>query len=394
MPLPLATLILYGLAALGVAVLLLELYALWKLPRRTLPTPRSYPSFSVLKPLCGLDDELLLNLESHLAVDYPGDWEVLLGVRSNSDLAYPLAREFAAAHPDRVRLVVQQGEPGHNPKVNQLITLTREARFELIAVTDSNVRVPPNYLREHAALLEDPSIGLTSHDFAGAGERRLGAIFDNMTLASFLAPSIAVANVVLHIDQVVGKSIALRREVLKEIGGWHELKDVLAEDQRMGVALQQLGLRTAVCPTPVLSIQRDQPLSYYWGRYTRWAMIRFRVLIPGVLFEPLLNTVVVVLVGTLLAADRPVAWAILACAILFSMAFTQTAAVLARGYGFSALQLLLIPFRDLLFFFTWLRGATLRQVTWRGNRLLVLAKTRLAAPDALARARKLGKAGH
>jgi ceramide glucosyltransferase len=391
MTLQLATWAMYGLALFGVAVQLVELYALWAMRRRRIPDISSFPGFSVLKPLCGLDDELVENLESHAAIDYPGEWELILGVRNEVDLAYPIARDFAARHPERVTLVIQEGEPGHNPKVNQLITLTRRARHELIAVTDSNIRVPPTCLREHAALLSNPEVGLTSHDYCGAGERRLGAILDNMTLASFGATNIAMAYVVLRYDQVVGKSIALRRSVLKEIGGWHELKDVLAEDQRMGVALKKLKLRTAVCPTTVMNFQRDQPLNHFWKRNSRWAMIRFRVLFPLVLAEPLLNTFVVVLVAALFSYRSAFAWVLVAGAALFSALFTNTAAVLTRGHGFKLPHLALIPLRDLLFFFIWARGASMGEVTWRGNRMRVLAKTRLAAPAALARVKKLGK---
>ena len=62
---------------------------------------------------------------------------------------------------------------------------------------------------------------------------------------------------------------------------------------------------------------------------------------------------------------------------------------MTRGYGFRAAHLALVPLRDVLFFFAWLRGSTMRYVTWRGNRVLVLAKTRLAEPEALARTRNI-----
>ena len=389
MPLPLASLVLIAIACLGAVLLVAEITCLWIVRDRSLREPATFPSFSVIKPLCGLDDELKENLESHLETDYPGPFEVLLGVRNEKDLAYPLAKAFADAHPDKVRLVLQQGEPGHNPKVNQLITLTREAKYEIIALTDSNVRVFPRYLQEHAAVLEDPKIGLSSHLFTGVGEQRLGAILDNLTLASFCAPNIAIGSVVMRLDQIVGKSIALRREVLAEVGGWHEVKDVLAEDQRLGSALRKMGLRTALCRTPVLNVQRTQSFAQFWGRHTRWAMIRFRVLMPGVLFEPLLNPFLFALAAALVAPRSPVAWTFALGAAVYSMAVTQVSAMLTRGHPFALTHMLLIPVRDLLLFFAWLRGSTKRWVTWRGTRLQVLSKTRLAAADALARAKNI-----
>ncbi|MHB8879637.1 MAG: glycosyltransferase, partial [Myxococcaceae bacterium] len=194
MTLPLATWILIALAGVGVAAQLVELYGLWQVRHRRWPEPPRYPGFSVLVPLAGADEELRENLESHLAADYPGEWELVLGVRSEEDPAYPIARAFVAQHPERVRLALQQGEPGHNPKVNQLITLTQRARYDFIAVADSNVRVGPGHLREHAAVLATPNIGLSTHGLGGIGERSLGAILDNMTLASFCAPNLAAGD--------------------------------------------------------------------------------------------------------------------------------------------------------------------------------------------------------
>src|SRR4051812_35429821 len=120
MSLSFASTVLFGVAAFSLVVLAIEIVALRIIRRRRLPELSGHPSVSILKPLCGWDDDLLENLESHLALDYDGPWEILLGVRSEQDTAYPIARDFAAAHPDRVRVVLQLGEPGHNPKVNQL----------------------------------------------------------------------------------------------------------------------------------------------------------------------------------------------------------------------------------------------------------------------------------
>ena len=48
---------------------------------------------------------------------------------------------------------MQQGEPGLNPKVNQLITLAPQARYDVLLISDSNTRVGPGYLEEIVAHL-------------------------------------------------------------------------------------------------------------------------------------------------------------------------------------------------------------------------------------------------
>src|SRR4051812_8032360 len=117
---------LLALALVGHAALAIEALCLWRGRRRVLPPPLAPPSVSVLKPLTTLVDGLDANLESHLRQDYAGDVELLLGVGPR-DPARPAAEAFAARHPGRARVVVNEEAAGLNPKVNQLIALTRAA---------------------------------------------------------------------------------------------------------------------------------------------------------------------------------------------------------------------------------------------------------------------------
>jgi ceramide glucosyltransferase len=361
-------------------VLVAEALASYYLLRRRLRVdPPRWPSFSVLKPMAGLDDDLEENLASHLALEYPGEFELILGIRSERDAAYPVAKAFAEQHPDRVRLVLQEGEPGLNPKVNQLITLTRHARHEVIALTDANVRVPRHWLVEHARYLAREGVGLTSNAFFGTGEASLGSALDNLTLASFALPNLATGDVLLRLSQIVSKSIAIKREALEAVGGWAAFKDLLAEDQRLGSALRKAGYKTAICRTPVENVQRTQGFSHFWGRSCRWAMMRFRVVVPGVYLEPLLNPTVLSTLLLLAAPGERWAWLAWGASMLWSAAFTQAVAVMGRP-PFALRWLLLVPLRDYLLFAAWVRGRFMRTVDWRGNVLLVGKDTALSRP--------------
>lgn len=378
-------------ALVGLLATTLELFALRAVRRRRLPPPPSFPTASVIKPLCGLDDELEENLRSHVQLQYPADWEIVLGVRSEEDPAYPVARALAAAHPERVRLVLQEGEPGHNPKVNQLITLTRAARYDVIALTDSNVRVEPGYLVEVASMLAQPGVGLATQIIGGVGERSVGAALDNITLAYFGATNLAASSAIMKWDHVVGKSMALRRDVLEAAGGWHEVKDHLAEDELLGKILRRRGLRSSLCPTPVQNVQVGQRVKDFVGRQTRWLTMRFRTVFPGVLLEPLLLPVLLALAVALLSPRNGWGWGLFAAAYAWEAVMVQLSARMVRGYGFKAWHLLLLPLREALFLAAWARGATLQHVDWRGRRLRVLRGTRLAEREALERVRNINK---
>ena len=152
-------LVLLAAAAVGVAALALMLGLTVCHVRRPGLVPNAWPGISVLKPLCGADDDLAANIASFAALPYAGAWEVVLGVRSPDDAAWPVAENAVRRWPHRMRLVRQVGEVGLNPKVNQLVGMARAARHDLLVISDSNIRVPTHTWRTSPRT----SLGLAWH---------------------------------------------------------------------------------------------------------------------------------------------------------------------------------------------------------------------------------------
>jgi ceramide glucosyltransferase len=364
-------------AALGLGVLLAQLACLWRHLRRPAPVPRRTPGISILKPLCGIDDELEANLLCFADLDWP-EYEVLLGARDARDAAWPLARALERRFPGRFRAVLQRGEPGANPKVNQLVTLAAAARHDLLVVSDSNVRVERGYLAEIAAHLEDPAVGLVTHLIAGAGERRLGSLFDHLQLAGGAAPGVAAAKRLAGRDIVVGKSMALRRADLAALGGFSAVKDVLAEDYVLGTMVTgTLGKRVALARRPVANVSVSRDLGDFASRYARWAVLHRSITGRAVhLGQALLNPVLLALAAAVLEPGRRTGLAL--CAVAAAKAAVDGACGrLLRPGGFRAWQLALAPAKDLLFALAWGRAFVSSEVVWRGRRIRVLEGTRL-----------------
>lgn len=376
---PSLALTLLAAAGIGTALLLAQLAALRHHLRGPAPRPRGRPGVSILKPLCGVDDELERNLECFAALDWP-EYEVLLGVRGPDDAACPVARRLEARFPGRFRLVFQRGEPGLNPKVNQLVTLARAARHEVLVVSDSNVRVEPGYLAEIAALLEDPAVGLVSHCIVGVGERRLGSLFDALHLAGSVAPGVVGAQLLAGQDIVVGKSMAFRREDLAALGGFEAAKDVLAEDFVLGrMVSARLGKRVALGRRPIRNVSVARDVGDFLSRYGRWAVLHRTVTGRAVhLSQACLNPVLLGVAA--LAADPGAATLAGLGALCVAKATIDGACGRAlRPGGFSLGQLALVPAKDLVFAAAWARGLVRSTVVWRGSRIRVLPGTRIDA---------------
>jgi ceramide glucosyltransferase len=383
---------LLGATATGLSMSAGHLLVLWRHLRGPVATPTRRPPISILKPLCGLDDRLLQNLGTFAALPYP-DYEVLLGVSSVDDAAYPTAVAVAREWPRRFRVVVQRGEPGLNPKVNQLMTLARAARNDLLVISDSNTRVPPGYLDEIAALLADDGVGLVTHPIVGQGDEqvgaRLGSALDNMHLSGAITPALTAAKVVFGKDYVVGKSMAMRWRDVRALGGFGVVKDVLAEDFVLGRMIpERLGKRVVLARSVVRCVSLRRSVGSFVKRYARWSVMQHQCAGLAAYWGLLLLNPMLLATAALAAAPgRLTAAAWIACAAT-RIALDAAAGRVLRGRAFATWALPLAPLKDLLVAGAWVYGLTNRTIEWRSHRLTVLRGSVLhPAPQALARRR-------
>lgn len=372
---------LFGLTALFIQYLLVLRHR--SEPPRPLPAGTPRPGISILKPLCGVDDDLEANLEHFARLDYAGEYEVVLGVKDTRDAAFAVARAAVARWPGVLRLELQVGEPGLNPKVNQLITLADRARHDLLVISDSNTRVGPGYLEEIAAGFADPSVGCVTHPVAGLGERTFGSLLDNLYLAATAAAGMIAAKRFAGKDLVVGKSMALRREDVDALGGFFSVKDVLAEDYVIGQwVTRKLGRKVVMARTPVFNVSLRKSVSAFFQRYLRWSVIHRTAVSPSTyLAQSLLNPVPLAVLGALIAPS-PVAGAVASFVALGKVAVDLAAfrALRPEAVPWDAVPGVLV--KDVLLFATWWHGLFFRTVDWRGTKLRVAPGTRLVPPRA------------
>lgn len=379
--------ILIGLAAVGVFLITLQASMVWVHRRRGKPVTDDRPGISILKPLCGVDEELEENLRIFATLPYP-NFELLLGVKNEADPAYPYAVAAARRWPERVRVCLQQGTPGLNPKINQLITLTAEARHDILLVSDSNVRVEDDYLHEIAGHFANPKVGLITHPVMGMGEESVGARFDSLHLGASIGPGMIAAKVFAGKVLVVGKSMGMRREVLRALGGFEAFKDILAEDYFIGRAVTLAGIEVAVAHTPVWNFAQHRGIRDFLRRYVRWSVMQRMAVgwhIHGL--QVLLNPVFIAALGF---AISPSAFTLAGLGLVSLMTTLIAAWVgrMLRPGGYSLTTLAVVPLKELTHGFAWATGFTRNTIDWRGNRRVVLEGTRLALADDDAEAEK------
>jgi ceramide glucosyltransferase len=349
---------------------------------REVPEARREPvGISLLKPLCGVDDDLEANLEAFATLSYP-KYEVVLGVKDTKDPAYAVAKAAVARWPRIMRLELQHGEPGLNPKVNQLITLASVARNDILVISDSNTRVGPRYLEEIARIFEDPSVGCVSNPVSGIGERTLGSLMDNLYQSTTAGAGQIAAKQVADQDIVVGKSMALRREDVDALGGFYSVRNVLAEDYVIGRWLtRRMGKRAVIARAPVYNVSQKKSVMTFFKRYIRWSIIHHTCIpTPVYLGQALVNPLPLGLLGALLSPSV-LAFQVLGALTLVKLVHDLAVFQLMRpGQPTPWTTVPAVLLKDVLIFVAWANGLFARSVDWRGNKLRVMAGSRLVAP--------------
>ncbi len=334
------------------------------------PSPCFCPPISVLKPLKGLDDNLFDNLESLCIQDYP-EYEIIFSIQDHNDPAYKVARKIKDKYPDRdISVITEKCNIGLNPKVNNLIPAYKIAKYEHILISDSNVMVNSNYLKDIVKHMKNHDVGLVSNIIKGTRGRSFGSIFENLHLNSFIMGSVCFLDKFLKMPCVVGKSMLMRKKDLEDIGGFRAVKDVLAEDYVIGEKIHRMGKKV------ILSSHIIENVNEYWGirkflnRHTRWGKLRWKIGGIKYLSELLSNAVFMSMLPIFL-------WEPSKITILFAAAVSSIK-ILGDIYigrhiktNMNYLQYLFSPIKDLLIGLIWFIPLFSNTVMWRGNRYII-----------------------
>ena len=332
------------------------------------------PPISILKPVRGLDRETYENYASFCQQDYP-EFEILFGVSDANDPAISVIERIIQDFPARsIRLLTGSESIGVSDKVNKLCRMAREARNEILLVSDSDVRVEPEFLRAVAARFRDSGTGGVTCLYRGLAEGCFAATLEALGNSTDFAPGVLVSRLFGSLDFMLGAVMATTKAQLAAIGGFEALADYFCDDFELGNRIAASGKEVILSGFPVSIVYPRENLREAFRHQLRWNL-SIRYSRPwghfGLIFSQGLPWAIL---GAVLAPSAAIAggylgaYLVLRCTLAFVVGVWGMQDETVRRWW------RLLPLRDLFAFAVWVASFFPQRIHWRDREFYVREK--------------------
>lgn len=333
------------------------------------PDVDAFVPISILKPLSGVDEGLPENLRSFFVQDYPS-FEILMAVHSAGDPAIPVIERIREQFPQvSSRLIVTNDAPYPNRKVFSLASMAAEARHELLLMSDSDVRVTPELLRCIAREFQNSQVGLVTCPYRAVPGNSFWTTLEAIGMNTEFLSGVLVARMLNGMDFALGCTLAVRRKVLEQVGGFELLKDFLAEDFVMGKKVSESGRSVLLSCELIEHRLGSQNLRRSLTHRLRWARSTRRSRPLGYLGQVFTNPLPLAL---MLWIVRPDWWWLAFAVVVFRFAAAWATAGWVLHDPLVRTRWWLVPAQDALSFLIWIGGFFGNTILWRGRRYYLL----------------------
>lgn len=325
------------------------------------------PPVSNLKPIRGLDPDAYENLASFCRQDYP-DYEILFCIGDADDPAYPAIEKLMAEFPERkIRVLFGSGRNATNDKVAKLARLVSEAQHEIVVISDSDVRVPPEYLRTVVAPLADPQVGAVTCFYVPTHETTWVQNLQSIGMLSDFYAGILVAWQLEGVKFALGPTIATSRARLAGFGGYSAIENRPGDDLLVGRLIADQGYQVELLPYSVSTVADFQSFSDLFHKRLRWIVVMRHMRPWGHLGLIFTHGLAWSVAAAIAAPSLPVAAGYLGTYLLLRTAMTLVIGSGGLKQSLPWKKLALIPVWDAMAFAIWVISFGRKSVRWRDN---------------------------
>ena len=341
-----------------------------RMRRRLLSAQAYLPPVSVLKPVHGLEPNLEENIESFFRQDFP-NFELIFCAREASDPGLQMAQRLSRKYPDvNVRILTVGEPPWTNAKLYSLEKMWKEAAHELLVISDSDVRVAPDYLREIIKPFADPKVGMTTCIYRGLPAGGFWTELESFGYSVEMTSGVVVADMLEGMKFALGPTMVVRRECVEALGGFGFMADYCADDYILGNRVADSGMEVVLSHHVIdhmvfhhsfLDSMRHQ---VRWMRSTRFSRPKGHL---GTVLTYAMPFGVLGLLAGLASGHAMLGWALFSAAFINRVIQSITAGYYVAADRKALTHAFLYPIRDLLGVFLWIGSYLSAKIHWRGE---------------------------
>jgi ceramide glucosyltransferase len=338
--------------------------------KQLIASTSALPPVTILKPVHGAEPRLRENLESFFLQDYP-DFEIVFGARDPSNEALKVVEDLQRHYPQVKARIVYSGPPQWpNAKVFSLDKMIATTTNDLLVVSDSDVEVGADFLRNIVPPLLQPENGLLTCLYRGVPASSLWSSLEALGMSVEMTSGVITADMMEGMRFALGAVIALRRDALNKIGGMIAASDYYSDDFVLGNLVWAAGYNVVLSSYIAGHVLMPTSFIRSFGHQLRWTKSTRYSRPLGHLGTGLTFAVPFSLLGWIsaVALGRPQ----FGLALLLAAILNRMIQSLAIGWGVTgdvrALALCWIyPLRDVIGFFAWAGSYFSRTFLWRGE---------------------------
>jgi ceramide glucosyltransferase len=365
---PYAKDIFFFIAAIPFIYFLVAIYSSWRYFRQpaSVPDPSFTPPVSILKPFRGLDPDAYKNLSSFCRLDYP-EFEIVFCIDPDDAAIQSVIARLTADFPGtRMRVLYGSGRVATNDKVAKLARLVNDAAYEVVVISDSDVRVRPDYLRHLTAPLRDPKVGAVTCLYVPIDITTLTDHLQSVGMMSDFFASVLVDWQLEGLKFTLGPTIATTRTHLNGFGGYPELENRPADDLLVGRLIADQGYEVVLPRYAIDTVCDYNSLSELLHKRLRWIVVLRHMRPWGHLGVALTLGLPWSIAAVAIHPTAAIAAGYLGAYIALRIAMVWTIGIHGLRQSVLWKEIPLIPVWDALAFALWLISFSRNSIRWRG----------------------------
>jgi len=254
----------------------------------------------------------------------------------------------------------------------------KKAKYDIILTNDCDTRVTGNYLKKIVSPFRDKSVGLVTCAYRENILNNIVSRLESISINHDFLPSIMLARKFEELSYAFGVTIATRRGIMDNIGGFAELANYLAEDFHLGKKVFEAGYKLFLSDYIVDVIPEKMGFADFFKHQLRWSKTIKACRPIGYFFSAffkygIVSSLVYLLVCFCCSIGTSSAQALsVTLFITFLSVRIISASIISYKYTKDRkIILLLLPISDIISFIIWCTSFLGNKTTWRGSRFLL-----------------------